>query len=296
MKTYSGPNAGSVIIPVLENAQEYLWIISPWLGKEYAKRLSHLSQKGVEVRIITSNVDYNIESLEIFKASENPNLNLLVLDKGRSDDEPNFIHSKIYLVDNKYGISGSANLTYSGLNSNVESLNIAQTKDEIQHIETDFMKLWMKYENKRMSKEELSGTSYSVKKALPLLINYGNLEKSKVRSLELVYHPYYFFDFIFRGSVRSPPLMFEDAGVIMLDTVTSQITNDTQLTQEINQYSKTDYIVKTENKYQIKIHQPTVGDFHEARELVLDKIITRNTRHYEQHYRNRSYDRLFVPR
>ncbi len=297
MKTYSGPNAGSRIMPLLENARESIWIVSPWLGKEYAKQLAYFSQKGVEVRIITSNVDYNIESLEILKASDNPNLNLLVLDKGRSDEKSNFIHAKIYLVDKKNGISGSANLTFSGLNSNVESLNIADTEDEVQQIETDFMRLWMEYESKRMSKEELiSGTSYSIRNALPLLVNYGNKKESKVRSLALDYHPYYFFEFIFRGSVRSPPLLFEDSGIIVLDALTRQITNDTQLSGEIGKYHKTDYIVNTENKYRINIHQPIIGDYREAREIVLNSIIKRNTRHYTQYYGARGYDKLFVPR
>lgn len=81
MKTYSGSNAGSIIEPVLWNARESIWIASPWLGKDYAQRLALLSQKGIEVRVLTSNVDYNCESLEVFKTSENPNLIPLVLDK-----------------------------------------------------------------------------------------------------------------------------------------------------------------------------------------------------------------------
>jgi phosphatidylserine/phosphatidylglycerophosphate/cardiolipin synthase-like enzyme len=104
MKTYCGSNAGSQIEPVLWNARESVWIISPWLGKNYAERLASLSQKGIEVRIITSYVDFNVESIEILKASENTKLRLLILDKEKTA----FIHAKIYIVDNKYGISGSA--------------------------------------------------------------------------------------------------------------------------------------------------------------------------------------------
>ena len=151
MKTYSGSNAGSKIKPLLEHAEESVWITSPWLGKEYARLLTSLSKKGVEVRIITSKVDYNLESLEILKACENPNLNFLVLDKDSHDDRATFIHAKTYLVDKKFGISGSANLTYSGLNTNVENLSIAETEQEVQQMESDFMRLWLKYEKKSMS-------------------------------------------------------------------------------------------------------------------------------------------------
>ena len=79
IKTYSGSNAGSKIRPLLDNAKDSVWIVSPWLGKEYAELLARLSQKGIEVRIITSKVDYNINSVEILKAFENPNLTYLIL-------------------------------------------------------------------------------------------------------------------------------------------------------------------------------------------------------------------------
>lgn len=67
MKTYSGINAGSQIRPLIDNAQESVWIVSPWLGKEYASFLASMSQRGLEVRIITSKVDFNLESIEILK-------------------------------------------------------------------------------------------------------------------------------------------------------------------------------------------------------------------------------------
>ena len=132
MKTYSGSDAGSLIEPMLWNAKKAVWVISPWLGKKYAEQLASLSQRGIEVRIITSNQDYNIESLEILKASENPNLLPLVLRKEKSDDKSTFVHAKIYIVDNELAVSGSANLTYSGLHSNCEILSITETKEEIQ--------------------------------------------------------------------------------------------------------------------------------------------------------------------
>ena len=304
MKTYSGSNAGSQIEPVLWNARESVWIISPWLGKDYAVRLASLSQKGTEVRLITSNVDYNIESLEVLKASENSNLMLLVLNKDKPDAKANFIHAKIYLADRKYAISGSANLTYSGLNSNVESLSIAETEEEILMIERDFMSIWMDFERKSMSKDELvSGSTYSIRNALPLSSNFREFEQLNIEGKELIYRPYYFFEFIFRGSVRSPPLEFRDNGFVVLDGVTRQIISDDQLVEEINNNPKADYVLKTDNKYPVTILKPIIQDYREAKELVLDYIINKNTRHYKQYYQNRGgyggtmgYDRLYVPR
>lgn len=293
MKTYCNSNAGSQIEPVLWNARESVWIISPWLGKDYAKQLASLSQKGIEVRIITSYVDFNVESIEILKASENTNLRLMVLDK----EKVAFIHAKIYIIDNKYGFSGSANLTYSGLNSSVENLTIAETNDEVQKIRNDFMNLWMTFDRKSMSNEKLSsGSSHSIRDALPLSINFGDIDKPDIKGKELVYYPYYFFEFSFRASAgKSPPVLFENSGFVVLDGLTRRIISDYLLGEEINHHSIEDYVLKTENKYRLTIHKPIIRDFREARELVLNHIIQENTRHYTQYYGSRSYDRIFVP-
>lgn len=294
MKTYCDFNAGSQIEPVLWTARESVWIVSPWVGKDYAKRLASLSQKGIEVRIITSNVDFNIDSLEILKASENTNLRLMVLDK----EKVAFIHAKIYIIDNKYGFSGSANLTYSGLNSSVENLNIAETNEEVQKIRNDFMNLWMAFDRKSMSNEVLSsGSSYSIRDALPLSINFKDADNPDIKGKELHYYPYYFFEFSFRASAgKSPPVLFENSGFVVLDALTRQIINDNLLGSEIkNYFTKNDYVLKTENKYSLTIHQPIIRDFREAKELVLDHIIKENTKHYTQETERRSYDKIFVP-
>lgn len=302
MNTYSGANAGSIIRPLIDNAKESVWIVSPWLGREYAKILAQLSQNGIEVKIITSKVDYNLESLEILKACENQNLSFLVLDKDAPDEKGVFIHAKIYLADKKFGISGSANLTYSGLNSNVETLSIAETLDEVQQIENNFMRLWLKYEKNSLSEEALSsGTSYSIRKALPLAKNY-DIRNKNAQNAKLTYYPYYFFEFIFRGSVRSPPLSFTDNGYFVMDGITRKVLDDDLLVNEIGRNPVTDYVLDTENNYKVEIVQP-IADFRESRELAFDYIIQKNTRNYKQYYQNRGgyggvtgYDRLYVPR
>ena len=300
MQTYSGAYAGSKIRPLLKNAKESIWIVSPWLGKEYATLLTQLSQKGIEVRIITSKDKFNVESIDILKACENPNLSFLVLDKDGPDEKGVFIHSKIYLVDKKFGVSGSANLTYSGLNKNIETLTIAETAEEVEQIENNFMRLWLKYERKSLSKEALARTSVLIRNAIPLAnidqVFGGSLENLMLDDLKLTYRPYYFFEFIFRGSVRSPPLSFEDKGFVIMDAITRQIVQDGLLSEEINRNPVTDYILNTENKYKLEVLSPK-SDYREARELAYDHIIQENTQYYTQYYRGgRGYERLYVPR
>lgn len=251
----------------------------------------NLSKKGIEVRLITSKVDYNIKSLELLKACENPSLLYLVLDK--ENEKTVFIHAKIYLIDQKYAVSGSANLTFSGFNTNVESLSIAETELEVQQIERDFMNLWLKYERQSISKEHLSkGTAYSVSHALPLNVKLPDGQKNA----KLTYHPYYFFEYIFRGSVRNPPLLFEDRGTLAIDGRTRQITLDPLLLTEINNRQPIDYVLHTQNQYNLEIISPIITSYKEAHELALDYVIRKNTTEYYQEYGARSYKRLYVPR
>lgn len=296
MKTYSGAFAGSQIRPLIDNATESVWIVSPWLGKEYAQLLVALSRKGIDVRIITSKVDSNLESLTLLKACENQNLTLLVLDKEKPNDKGVFIHAKIYVADQKFAISGSANLTFSGLNKNIETLSIAETPEEVQQVETAFMRLWLKYEKSGLPKEALSsGTSYLIIKSLPLATGNTFLGSKNVQDVKLTYYPYFVFEFVFRGSVRAPPLFFEDKGFVVLDCITREILVDGLLLNEAISYPVSEYILNTENKYKLEIVQPQT-EYRAAKELVLDYIIRKNTKKYQQFYGSRSYDRLFVPR
>jgi len=155
----------------------------------------------------------------------------------------------------------------------------------------------MDFERKRMSNEELSnGTSYSIKNALPLSINYGEVDYTNIKDKELVYYPYYFSEFSFRASAgKSPPVLFENSGFVVLDGLKRRIVNDHLLVKEIRNHSIEDYFLKTENQYRLTLHKPIIRDFREARELVLEHIIKKNTVRYTQNYGSRSYDRIFVP-
>jgi len=293
MKTYCGSTAGSLIEPILWNAQESVWITSPWIGKYYAEKLASLAEKGVEVRVITCNIDYNKESLAILRAHNHLRVFLLVLDK----DEVAFIHSKIYIVDKKHAISGSANLTNSGLNYNVESLNIAKDENEFQQLEMDFMRLWMQFENERLSGEELSRDKYyAVKDALPISINYGEIDNPKIQDRKLVYFPYYLFQYSFRTTVgNSPPKLFENKGFVLVDGKTRVIENDHQIIKEIQRNHIDNYSLRPNNKYSVTLHKPMIRSFQEAEQLAYDFIIKHNTRSYKQKYYNKTVERIFVP-
>ena len=112
---------------------------------------------------------------------------------------------------------------------------------------------------------------------------------------KLVYHPYYFFEYIFRGSVRSPPLLFEDKGTIIVDGVNRETFHNKMLAKEIEAQSKTEYFIKTEEKFKLKIKKSTLNVY-EAKELVIDLIRKKNTHRYKQQHSTGFYEKLFVPR
>ncbi|MEM3019972.1 MAG: phospholipase D-like domain-containing protein [Candidatus Micrarchaeaceae archaeon] len=54
---------------------------------------------------------------------------------------PGFVHEKIYIGDNE-AITGSANLTYSGMHKNTEYLEVIRDSDRIEALEKHFNTLW----------------------------------------------------------------------------------------------------------------------------------------------------------
>jgi phosphatidylserine/phosphatidylglycerophosphate/cardiolipin synthase-like enzyme len=55
-----------------------------------------------------------------------------------------FIHEKLYISDT-IAITGSANLTYSGMHRNIESINITKNLEEVERLKKHFDRLWQTY-------------------------------------------------------------------------------------------------------------------------------------------------------
>jgi len=51
------------------------------------------------------------------------------------------VHAKVYIIDNT-AITGSANLTRSGLWRNMESLTIHEDPEELGQVEEQFLQFW----------------------------------------------------------------------------------------------------------------------------------------------------------
>lgn len=110
-----------------------IYLISPWISESVASILSKTAEKGIEVKIITTNDKNNIKALEILK-----NSNVEV----RLYSDVNNLHAKGMMIDEIILMTGSFNFTESGLNSNRENLIINFDRGEVERFTKSFNELW----------------------------------------------------------------------------------------------------------------------------------------------------------
>lgn len=157
MRTHIGRGAGNYIEKQLFFANQYVCVCSPYISPSYAKRLLQLLNKGVKVRLITSdseNKDKDGNSTrDLLKDSVKQPRDFFGRQKKEWARPPldykiikrDFIHAKMYVADGEAAIVGSCNLTYSGLWNNIEHLVIAENMQEARMIENDYERLWESY-------------------------------------------------------------------------------------------------------------------------------------------------------
>ena len=123
VQLYAGKDCGIIFLDELFNAKQNLRICSPWISKNYLEELISLSNNSVQIFLITSEDQYGY------------NINKL-LDEEQTGHKINYkftpsseVHSKIYVIDDRFAVIGSANLTLQGLKREQDN-HVAYTKDE----------------------------------------------------------------------------------------------------------------------------------------------------------------------
>lgn len=157
MRTHVGSGAGNYIEKQLFSAKKYVCVCSPFISPSYAKRLLHLLDVDIKVRVITSDSENKDKegntTRDLLKQAVKPPKDWL----GRAKKDwvrpaldykvirRDFVHAKIYVVDGEIAMAGSPNLTYGGLWKNVEHLVITESVQEARMIESDYERLWSSY-------------------------------------------------------------------------------------------------------------------------------------------------------
>ncbi len=99
---------------ILRHAHRYVWITTPYLipDHEMIASLCLTAKSGVDVRIITPGIP---DKKTVFLATRSYYKQLMASGVRIYEYTPGFIHSKMYLCDDKVAIVGSANMDYRSL-------------------------------------------------------------------------------------------------------------------------------------------------------------------------------------
>jgi cardiolipin synthase len=128
----------TVYINLIQNAEKYVYITTPYLIIDYAMQfaLSSAAKSGVDVRIITPHIPDKRLVFEMTRAHYRP-----LLEAGVKIYEyiPGFMHAKNFAVDDRYGTVGSINLDYRSMFLHFENGVFLCGTPCIQDIKEDFL-------------------------------------------------------------------------------------------------------------------------------------------------------------
>ena len=145
METHIGKNTGKIIQTEILSAKDSLLISSPVISLFIGEKILKKSQNGIKTRIITSegwdeeSHKTNNLALQLLKNKKNQQfLEYKIVESQKME----LIHPKIYIIDNKCAIVGSANLTKNSFYNYVEFIQLFKDKEQIKTIKKDYEKLW----------------------------------------------------------------------------------------------------------------------------------------------------------
>lgn len=163
-----GKGVGHILEDKIINAQERIWIVSPYFGsKDYADLLAEKTAEGVETRMVVApggdrraervfdllyEEKTRVEKTSFFglgiftRRKKKPYMKRRIDDlrilRGKSGKwgEHRFLHSKIYVIDDEVAV-GSANFSKSGFWENFESMIILKNSEHVSKFEDVFEKV-----------------------------------------------------------------------------------------------------------------------------------------------------------
>tara|TARA_B110000438_G_scaffold302514_1_gene360411 strand:+ start:2048 stop:2512 length:465 start_codon:yes stop_codon:yes gene_type:complete len=146
-KTLIGTNLGENIKEEFLNAKKSILISTPAISLSIWEIIFKILKKDIKIKIITSekggsdSEKTNQIATKLINEQNGKFSNLL---EYKIIKKSNFevVHPKIYIIDEKTAIVGSANLTENGFYNFVEFIEIFKEKSYVDTIKDDFNKLW----------------------------------------------------------------------------------------------------------------------------------------------------------
>ena len=126
------------IMNMLNQAEDYVYMMTPYLiiDNELCQCIENAALRGIDVRIITPHIP---DKKIIFLMTRSYYKRLKDAGVKIYEYEPGFIHAKVYISDDKYGIVGTVNMDYRSLVHHFENgiwlynhQVLSQIKDDVE--------------------------------------------------------------------------------------------------------------------------------------------------------------------
>lgn len=126
------------IMNMLNQAENYVYMMTPYLiiDNELCQCIENAALRGIDVRIITPHIP---DKKVIFLMTRSHYKRLMDAGVKIYEFEPGFVHAKVYMSDDKYGIVGTINMDYRSLVHHFENgiwlynhQVLSQVKDDIE--------------------------------------------------------------------------------------------------------------------------------------------------------------------
>ena len=153
MLTHIGRGVGTHIEKEVFQAKDYVKICSPNISYSLCEKLLTLLDRGVKIQVITSDVntgDQNSkqanqlakEKIQQIKKNDKNSTELAFDYRVISTYDVPLIHAKIFVIDGKCAIMGSAYFTENSFHNYAEYILITKEIDMVNRIERDFESIW----------------------------------------------------------------------------------------------------------------------------------------------------------
>ena len=145
------PVGQTVYLNLINRAKRYVYITTPYLVIDYSLNMALISaaKSGVDVRIITPHIP---DKKTVFEVTRAYYKSLLAAGVKIYEYEPGFIHSKNFVVDDRYASVGTVNMDYRSMFLHFENGVLLYDTPSVADIRDDFLdtqdkSLQVTYEN-----------------------------------------------------------------------------------------------------------------------------------------------------
>lgn len=131
--------AERIYIDILNNAQNYVHIMTPYLvpGYEMMQALIYAAKRGIDVKIILPHIP---DKKYAFALAHSYYKKLIRAGVKVYEYTPGFVHSKVFVSDNMRAVVGAINLDYRSLYLNFECAVFLYSVPQIRDVDADFRK------------------------------------------------------------------------------------------------------------------------------------------------------------